>query len=80
MVIGIQMSSQMFFVGTGQAGKSLFIALLRKVILLIPMAIILPNFFGVMGGFYSEPIADLISASTSGCLLFYSLKKLKALS
>jgi putative MATE family efflux protein len=79
-LFGVQMSSQMFFVGTGQAGKSLFIALLRKVILLIPLAIILPNFFGVIGVFYSEPIADLISASTSGCLLFYSLKKLKALS
>jgi len=79
-LFGVQMTSQMFFVGTGQAGKSLFIALLRKVILLIPMAIILPNFFGVMGVFYSEPIADLISASTSGFLLFYSLKKLKNLS
>ncbi len=79
-LFGVQMSSQMFFVGTGQAGKSLFIALLRKVILLIPLAIILPNFFGVIGVFYSEPIADLISASTSGCLLFYSLKKLKTLS
>lgn len=79
-LFGVQMTSQMFFVGMGQAGKSLFIALLRKVILLIPMAIILPNFFGVMGVFYSEPIADLISASTSGFLLFYSLKKLKNLS
>jgi len=78
-LFGVQMTSQMFFVGTGQAGKSLFIALLRKVILLIPMAIILPNFFGVMGVFYSEPIADIISATTSGCLLYFSLKKLKSL-
>ena len=43
------------------------------------MAIILPNFFGVMGVFYSEPIADIISATTSGCLLYFSLKKLKSL-
>lgn len=79
-LFGVQMSSQMFFVGTGQAGKSLFIALLRKVILLIPLAIILPNYFGVAGVFYSEPIADIISATTSGFLLFFSLRKLKSLS
>ncbi len=76
-LFGIQMSAQMFFVGTGQALKSLFIALLRKVIILIPLAIILPKFFGVMGIFYSEPIADLISASTSGFLLFFSLRIFK---
>lgn len=76
-LFGIQMSAQMFFVGTGQAGKSLFIALLRKVIILIPLAIILPNFFGVFGVFYAEPIADTISATTSAFLLFFTLKKLK---
>ncbi len=76
-LFGIQMSAQMFFVGTGQALKSLFIALLRKVIILIPLAIILPKFFGVLGIFYSEPIADLISASTSGFLLFFSLRIFK---
>lgn len=76
-LFGIQMSAQMFFVGTGQAGKSLFIALLRKIIILIPLAIILPNFFGVLGVFYAEPVADIISATTSGFLLFFSLKKLK---
>ncbi len=62
---------------TGQAGKSLFIALLRKVIVLIPLAIILPKFLGVMGVFYSEPIADLTSASTSGVFLYLSVKKLR---
>lgn len=76
-LFGIQMSAQMFFLGTGQAGKSLFIALLRKIIILIPLAIILPNFFGVLGVFYAEPVADIISATTSGFLLFFSLKKLK---
>ncbi len=76
-LFGVQMTAQTFFVGTGQAGKSLFIALLRKVIVLIPLAIILPEFLGVMGVFYSEPIADLISATTSGILLFISVKQLR---
>ena len=68
------------FVGTGQALKSLLIASLRKVFILIPLAIILPRFFGVLGVYYSEPIADIISASVSGLLLFISMRQLKALS
>ena len=78
-LFGIQMSAQMFFVGTGQALKSLFIALLRKVLILIPLALFLPRYFGVMGVFYSEPIADIISATTSGILLYFSLKQVNKL-
>ena len=76
-LFGIQMAAQSFFVGTGQALKSLFIALLRKVIILIPLAFILPKFFGIMGVFYSEPIADISSASVSGILLFISIKQIQ---
>ena len=70
------MSAQMYFVGTGQAKKSLFIALLRKVIILIPLALFLPRFFGVMGIYYAEPIADMTSAATAGFLLYFTIKNL----
>ena len=43
--------------------------MLRKVIVLIPLAIILPRFIGVVGVIKAEPIADFISASTSGVML-----------
>ena len=46
-IFGVQMAAQRTFVGLGKAKTSLFIALLRKVILLIPLALILPNFIGV---------------------------------
>ena len=75
-LFGVQMSAQMFVVGGGEAKKSLFIALLRKVIILIPLALILPNYFDVMGIYYSEPIADILSATTSGILLYMTLRKL----
>ncbi len=75
-LFGVQMSAQMFFVGVGEAKKSLFIALLRKVIILIPLALILPNYLDVMGIYYAEPIADILSATTSGFLLYFTLKAL----
>ena len=60
------------FVSLGQAKISLFIALLRKVILLIPLAIILPNFFGVMGVYISEAIADATAAII--CTLIFAVR------
>ena len=69
LVFGVQMSSQTTFLALGQARISLFIALLRKVILLIPLAIILPKLTGdVMFIYYAEPISDVTSALTCGIL------------
>ncbi len=50
----------LFGVGAGKA--SLLLALLRKIILLIPLIYILPLFFGdkLFGVFAAEPIADII--------------------
>ena len=43
-----------------RARTSLFLALLRKVILLVPLALILPRVTGsVMGIYAAEPIADI---------------------
>lgn len=69
LIFGVQMSCQTTFLALGQAKVSLFIALLRKVILLIPLAIILPRLTGdVMFIYYAEPISDVTSALTCGIL------------
>jgi putative MATE family efflux protein len=75
-IFGVQMACQSAFMGMGQAKISLFLALLRKVILLIPLALILPRFTGVMGIYYAEPIADIIAAVTTGTLFTLNFKKI----
>lgn len=62
-LFGIQMAVQMLFVSLGQAKLSLFVACLRKIILLIPLIFILPLFISdkVFAVFLAEPAADLIS-------------------
>ena len=75
-IFGIQMGCQTTFMGLGQAKISLFLALLRKVILLIPLALILPRYFEVMGIYYSEPISDTISAATAGIIFLCVRKKI----
>ncbi|MBS5136571.1 MAG: MATE family efflux transporter, partial [Oscillospiraceae bacterium] len=62
LIMGAQMTCQQTFLALGQAKISVFLALLRKVILLIPLAILLPKLgMGTDGLFYAEPIADIIA-------------------
>lgn len=63
---GAQMACQSAFMAMGQARTSLFLALLRKVILLVPLAILLPRVTGsVMGIYVSEPVADILASATT---------------
>lgn len=75
-IFGVQMACQSTFMGMGQAKISLFLALLRKVILLIPLALILPKFFDVQGIYYAEPVADIVAALTTGVVFLMLSKKL----
>lgn len=61
-IFGLQRACQNMFVALGQAKISVFIALLRKIILLIPLALILPYWFGVKGVFIAESISDATAA------------------
>lgn len=61
-IFGLQRACQNMFVALGQAKVSIFIALLRKVILLIPLALILPHFMGMIGVYAAEAISDATAA------------------
>ena len=76
-IFGAQMSIQTAFLGMGQAKISLFIACLRKVILLVPLALLLPLAMGVDGIYLSEPIADAVSVICS--VVLFTLFARKAL-
>ena len=76
LVFGLQNGIQPTFLALGQAKISLFIAVLRKIILLIPLAIILPRFMGVMGVYWAEPISDTISAATASVLFMLNIRKI----
>ena len=77
-IFGVQMACQSAFMAMGQAKISLFLALLRKVILLVPLALILPKFFCVIGIYYAEPIADILAATTTALLFALNFKKILA--
>lgn len=77
-VFGIQMSCQTTFLALGQAKVSLVIALLRKIVLLIPLAMIFPRFMGVEGVYRAEPVADFTSVAVTVILFLVTARKVLA--
>ncbi len=83
-IFGVQIACQQTFVALGNAKCSLFLACLRKLILLIPLVYILPNFFTdkVFAVFLAEPIADILAVCCTATLFFIvfrrTMKKLTA--
>lgn len=78
LIFGIQISCQQTFIALGNAKTSVFLAMLRKVILLIPLIYILPLFFEdkVFAVFLAEPVADFIAVATTGTLFYRQYRKL----
>lgn len=77
-IFGLQLACQSTFMALGQVKSSLFMATLRKVILLIPLAILLPKITNnVMSIYYAEPISDITSVIV--CTIVFSLTIKKVL-
>lgn len=66
-LFGAQIACQQTFLALGQAKISMVLALLRKIILLIPLIFILPMFFEnkLQGVLMAEPVADIVAALTT---------------
>lgn len=75
-IFGLQRTCQNMFVALGQAKISIFIALLRKVILLVPLALVLPRWFGVKGVFAAEAVADATAAICCTLIFVWKFPKI----
>ena len=71
--IGFQVTCQQGFVALGQAKVSLLLACLRKLALLIPLILILPQFMDnqILAVFLAEPVSDILAAIIT-CTVFFS--------
>ena len=76
--VGFQISCQQAFMALGQAKISLLMACLRKIVLLIPLIFILPNFFAdkAMAVFLAEPVSDIVAAAVTTFMFFRFFRKL----
>lgn len=81
-LFGIQIACQQTFISLGNAKSSLFLALLRKVILLVPLIYLLPaSLPGILGVdkatavFMAEPVADFLAVTATSILFSIQFKK-----
>lgn len=76
LLFGIQISCQQTFIALGNAKTSVFLAILRKIILLIPLIYILPLFLQnkVNAVFLAEPVADIIAVTITGIMFAIQFK------
>ena len=80
LMFGAQVACQQTFIALGNAKVSVFLALLRKVFLLIPLIFILPRFMEnkTMGVFLAEPVADFCAVCVTVAMFSVSFKKIIA--
>ena len=78
-MMGLQISCQQTFIAFGNSKISAFLAVFRKIIVLIPLIYILPMILedDVFAVFLAEPIADVIAVATTVTLFYKEFKKLQ---
>ena len=78
LVFGAQIACQQTFIALGNSRTSSFLAMLRKIILLIPFIYIMPHFFDdkVFAVFFAEPVADFLAVTATVTLFSREFRRL----
>ena len=71
----VQMTLQNVNVALGQAKSALILAVMRRVIILIPLCFALTHFMGFKGVYLSEGIADLVAGIITSIVIFTTFPK-----
>lgn len=76
--MAFQSVGQSTFVGLGKSKQATFFSLFRKVIIVVPLTIILPQIggLGVMGVFLAEPISNFIGGLCCYCTMLWTVRHL----
>ena len=60
VMMSFQMIGQNTFVALGRAKQAVFFSLWRKVVLVMPLMLVFPRFWGPAGVFAAEPVSDVV--------------------
>ena len=78
VLFGVQLACQQTFIALGNAKSSLFLAVLRKIILLIPLIYLLPAILPMdktMAVYLAEPVADFLAVTTTALLFAHQFPR-----
>ena len=72
-LMALMFTGQTVFVGIGKAKFAIFFSILRKGIVVIPLILLLPIWFGVNGVFLAEPISNLIGGLACFTTMYFAV-------
>lgn len=72
----LQPITSTFFTAIGKANLGFWMALIRQIILLIPLMLILPHFLGIEGLYWAGPLADGVAAAV---VIFFARREMRNL-
>lgn len=76
---GIQPITSNFFTSIGKANLGFWMSLTRQILLLVPLLLILPVFFGIDGIMWSGPISDGVAAVLAIIFVVREMRKMRLL-
>lgn len=76
-LMGIQVAGQITFVSLGNAPCSIIVAVVRKIVLLLPLIYLMPRLMEnkALAVYTAEPVADFLAVSFTAVLLFFQFRK-----
>ena len=74
-LLGVQIVSTIFFQAIGKGVPSLFLSLLREVMLFIPLLLILSGSWGLLGVWAARPVSDLLAFIITFAMIARELNK-----
>ena len=74
---GLQPITANFYTSIGKARLGIFVSLTRQVLFYLPLIIVLPQFFVILGALYATPIADFIAFVLA---MYFVVREFKAMS
>ena len=77
LLFGLQIACQQTFIAIGNAKTSLFLAVLRKLLLLIPLIYILPALLEdkTTAVYLAEPVADTLAVITTVTMFSFQFRR-----
>jgi putative MATE family efflux protein len=78
-MVGVAIICTNYYQAVAKAKLSMFLSLLRQVILLIPLVLFMPKFFGLDGVWMAQAIADIGTTITVIAFILYEMKKISSL-
>jgi Na+-driven multidrug efflux pump len=76
-IAGFQIISSQYFQAVGKPVQSTILGLSRQLLLLIPLLLILPHFWGIEGVWRTPPIADILSTAITAFFIIREMKHMR---